>query len=490
MFQFTTPDAFDQLREALRRASYNEAAILEMSGVQDLARIRDRSVSILMARTSHAGPLGTLVRLWIMGVAVATADVRAALAPLPLEEALCADLVRLDRDTCIPMIQLIPFRRFFLAADLPLSRQRRASPDFVMGIGSSSITLANATVRRQIRSALDIGTGSGIHAFLAASHAAHVIGVDLNPRAIALARFNANLNGIDNVEFVQGDMLHPVAGRSFDLVVANPPFVISPESTYIYRDGGAEADGVTQRVTREMPTVMNDGAFGHMICNWAHAKGQPWQERIAQWVKGSGCDVLVLKSATLSPRDYAETWIDHTEYDEPDAFARRLDAWLANFERHEIEAVSAGLILMRKRAGETWYAAEDSPQSMKGPAGDAFAAAFDARTLLHSRPGPDALCALRLRASPDASLTHELRNIQDAWRIESISMRLNRGGAYDASLDAYLNAIILRCDGSRTLVDIANEIAQAFNVKPRELAAAMEDPVRQLIARGFLEVVG
>ena len=49
-------------------------------------------------------------------------------------------------------------------------------------------------------------------------------------RALAFAAFNAALNGVGNIEFREGSLLEPVTGERFDLIVSNPPYVISPES--------------------------------------------------------------------------------------------------------------------------------------------------------------------------------------------------------------------------------------------------------------------
>ena len=105
-----------------------------------------------------------------------------------------------------------------------------AGRDFVPGVHRPSVTLAHLTVRRRVERALDVGTGNGVQAILAAAHAERVVATDINPRALAYAGLNASLNGCDNIEFRHGSFLDPVAGDRFDLVVSNPPYVISPES--------------------------------------------------------------------------------------------------------------------------------------------------------------------------------------------------------------------------------------------------------------------
>ena len=71
---------------------------------------------------------------------------------------------------------------------------------------------------------LDMGTGSGVNAILAASRARQVVAVDINPHAVAAARDNAARNGVaDRVDVRLSDVFEAVDG-TFDLIVFDPPF--------------------------------------------------------------------------------------------------------------------------------------------------------------------------------------------------------------------------------------------------------------------------
>lgn len=73
---------------------------------------------------------------------------------------------------------------------------------------------------------VDLGTGSGIVAVSLALECpvATVSAVDLSPDALAVARNNAGRLGAQ-VDFHEGDWFAPLAGRRFDLIVSNPPYV-------------------------------------------------------------------------------------------------------------------------------------------------------------------------------------------------------------------------------------------------------------------------
>lgn len=72
---------------------------------------------------------------------------------------------------------------------------------------------------------LDMGTGSGITALVAARRAARVVAVDINPAAVRCAQLNVLLNGVENrVDVRRGDLFSPLTGETFDLALFNPPY--------------------------------------------------------------------------------------------------------------------------------------------------------------------------------------------------------------------------------------------------------------------------
>ncbi len=158
-----------------------------------------------------------------------------------------------------------------------MRRPERRPPSWdanhVIGVNPTSVTLSSLTVRLPVRTALDLGTGCGVQALLAARHSVHAVGVDINPRAIRVATFNARLNDIPNAEFRQGDMFERLPQETFDLVVSNPPFVISPESRFLYRDSVLAGDGVCSETVRRVPPLLSEGGFATILCNWASLDG-------------------------------------------------------------------------------------------------------------------------------------------------------------------------------------------------------------------------
>jgi hypothetical protein len=302
-----------------------------------------------------------------------------------------------------------------------------------------------------------------------------------------MARFNARLNGLDHVECLEGDLFAPVEGRTFDLVVANPPFVVSPEKRYIYRDSGMPADEVCRKIVREAPDFLNAGGYCQILCNWVHTAGRDWRERLAGWFEGTGCDVWVMRSETRDAATYASTWIEHTERGATERFQERFEQWTDYYAELGIEAVSAGLITMRRSSGRsTWYRAEDGPAKMLGPCGDTVVQGFALRDFLAAVPDDASLLAARLRVSGDARLQRRLEPGEGGWADVSTELCLTRGLAFSGSVDPYVANLVGACDGRKPLGALLAETAAFLDKNPADLAPAVCRVVRSLIERGFL----
>lgn len=78
---------------------------------------------------------------------------------------------------------------------------------------------------------LDIGTGSGCIALSLAKQlmTAHITGIDISEKSIALANHNAEINGIDNVTFLTADVYKCLFDSKFDIIVSNPPYIDKEE---------------------------------------------------------------------------------------------------------------------------------------------------------------------------------------------------------------------------------------------------------------------
>lgn len=103
---------------------------------------------------------------------------------------------------------------------------------------------------------LDLGTGSGVGAVVAARRGFEVVAVDVNPQAVRCARVNALLHGLEaRIDVREGDLFAPVAGERFDLVVFNPPFFVGEPKSAL--DASWRSPDVLERFAAEVPAALS-----------------------------------------------------------------------------------------------------------------------------------------------------------------------------------------------------------------------------------------
>ena len=299
-----------RLREFLLATGYTEDN-LRSRGVAELPSTKLRNLPMLMDITHEPCCLNTLLRWFWLGESQSALAVEGLVPSWFIQLALECGLLRQEGASLLPRALLVHFEGYLLASDHPRTIDQEDA-GLVLWPNPTSRLLARFAVRRPSRATLDLGTGNGILALGAASHSQRVVATDLNSRATECARFNARLNGLPNVECVTGDGFSPVTGQKFDLILSNPPFFITPSNDYMFCQNPMDLDFLCRSLTREAPGHLNEGGYFQMLCEWAQVGGQPWQERITEWLQGSGCDAWILKGQTHALSDYAQMRITET----------------------------------------------------------------------------------------------------------------------------------------------------------------------------------
>ncbi len=486
-FHVADPGEYADIREALDRAGYHEKGLTGLFGPIQLPTRAGRDLPHFLYLTRAARPLDTLSRLFVFGAPVENEAARQALAPMPLEDWARIGLVEKRDGETFGRVRLLPFSGLVLACDYVGSAECGGSLEQVMGITASSMALANFTVRRPFRATLDLGTGSGIQALLAAAHSQQTCGTDRSARSIEFARFNAALNYISNCEYLAGDTFEPVHGREFDLVVSNPPFAITPSLRYMYRDSGTELDSFCQKLVQQVPGFLAEDGIFQMCCDWAHVAGQDWKARLAGWFEGSGCDAWVLRAETHDAADYARVWIRDTEHETEEASAQLYDEWVSFYEAKGVEAVSTGLIAMRRASSRpNCLRIEDMPAETYGPIGDSVTLGFEMQDYLRTVRTDEAMLGERLRVSPLARLDATCEPTGEKWRPTSARIRLSSGIAYASSIDFRLAELVARSDGRHSVCDLLADVAASTGADLERIVPRCLSLLRELVERGFL----
>jgi SAM-dependent methyltransferase len=491
------PAALARFQQVLAAAGYSEEGVSRAlhTAVGRAARRADLPLHLL--RLADPLPLHTLIKLFLLGVPVPAGEAEAALAPLALPEVIALGLLQADGGLVQSAVAVAAHDGLLLVHDQLADDYAGTRPQHVLGVTLSSLTLAGLTPRRPAHLALDLGCGCGIQALLAARHCDRVIATDVNPRAQQFARFNARLNAIANVEFRQGSYIEPVAGCRFDLIVSNPPYVISPESQIDFRDSGLPGDTVCSELVRRAPSFLSEGGLACMLCNWAHADaGEAWAAPLYGWLEGSDCDAVLLHAETEDGLTYAGVW-NRT----PDApvYGASLDRWLEYYRRLGIGAISAGAVVLRRRSGRRhWVRTQQLPEGTLQGAGRHILRLIAAEDVLAKAAADgggaeardDAIKRLAFRLVEDHRLEQSLVSRDGRYEVAEMQVRLSGGLQCQGVVDAYALGVLAQCDGRHTLGEIVAALARATGADPSELSGRAVAVVRKLLAYGFVVVAG
>lgn len=481
------------LADRLRSAGYTLEEVTDRLGAEATdALARNTTLAARDALGDAADAQAALVRMFLLHDTVSPDAAGAALGDLgPLEE---AGIVAATSDGVRAGLEVRPYAAAgagvdfsgWIANDLiPIldGRLGRSRPDYVLGASPASTTLAQMTIRRPVARALDLGTGCGIQSLLLAGHADHVVATDLNPRAVAMAGLTAGLNGLD-LDLRTGSLYQPVADEKFDLIVTNPPYVMSPPTgeRLVYREGLFSADELVRRVVVEGADRLAPGGVLQVLGNWAVTDDEDWTDRLRGWIDPTGCDALVLQREHLDPYEYIEVWLNDAGLVGTDEYAARYRAWLDYFDALGITGVGMGWIMLH-RSGSTTpdVRLEEWPHAVHQPLGEAFAAHLAGVAAATS--DADLLArAWRL----DERVDVETLGRPGAEDPEHIVYRQRYGFGRAVEVDTALGAVLGACDGDLTAAQIVGAVASILEVDADALAAEVVPRLRQLVVEGYL----
>jgi methylase of polypeptide subunit release factors len=502
------PGAVAALREDL--AGFTVEAVTHLLGpVAHAALGREQPIPAVLAASrtrDTAGPdlpLATLVTAFVLGRPVTRRHLNLALPRLGIEGAERLGLVATagtgPDDDVIALADLQPYAAvdalgtadWWVLSDLTeLATHRPLRHDHVLGIGGASTTLAACTVRGPVDRALDLGTGCGVQALHATRHARVVTATDISPRALAFARFTLELNGLtERVRLVEGDLLDPVRDERFDLVVSNPPFVITPRRpdipAYEYRDGGRTGDDVVRHLIEHVGDVLAPGGVAQLLGNWEHRRGELWTERVSRWLADSGLDAWIVQREVQDPAEYAELWIRDGGRPDPATSALLYRAWLEDFAARDVEAIGFGLILLRRprRGGPTLRRVEEVTSSGHSALGGHLASCLDAHDWLRT-VDDGGLSREHLRVADDVTEERYHRPGDDDPQV----VLLRQGGGFGRTVraDTALAGFVGACDGELSAGQVIGALAHLLQQPAADLAADLLPRIRALLADGFL----
>ena len=167
----------------------------------------------------------------------------------------------------------------------------------------------------EVRRVLDLCTGSGCLAILAAQVFPNAIvdAVDLSPEALEVAKINVENSWVaDRITLYNGDLFEPLKGKTYDLIITNPPYVDADDMTDLPREyeheprmalaGGKDGLDIVHKIMKQAPDFLEED--GRMICEIGYGRELMEQEY-------PGTDFLWLDTDDSSGEVY---WITRDQF--------------------------------------------------------------------------------------------------------------------------------------------------------------------------------
>lgn len=475
-----------RLKDYLKEVAFTPEGVRNRIQTDVLAGRHKENLSLLLYRTRELDGLNLLIRWFVVGEPVAHSAAKQCLPPDILQLLLDCRLLTLTDDSLTSPVMFSPFDQFWIATDTYAHLTTGSGEDDVLMINSTTLFLLNLAMRTPCRSLLDLGTGCGVVAILAASQfAENVTATDLSGRAASFAQFNAWLNERPNIEVLTGDLFQPVAGRRFERILSNPPFYITPSSNRMFAENPMGLDGFCRNLVKQASAHLEEGGFLQMLCEWPEIEGQPWEDRLSEWFEGTGCDAIVFSGGSYDPIRYAQTRLPVvTAPAGKDADYKTFEEWVSYYQAEKVKAIHAGFLTMRRRSGQNWVQFERVSTEPSLLLGEAILHRFAIRD---QPPSDEQLLSSRLQVAEGVQLVQVVEFAEHEWRRpQKVRMVQTFGLQLAHDLTTEVAEFITKLDGSAPLGELVDSLARGALVPREKVQAECLSMVRKWLASGFV----
>jgi SAM-dependent methyltransferase len=445
------------IAQFLRDQGYTEERLRQL-GIAELPWNTLSGESISACLVNADARLELLIRAFCLGEAVEISQAEKIISKKTLRDFLESRLLARDGEHLRATCMLTHFGELIIACDFRRRAETGTAADLVLGVNPTTRLLARCSILRPGGKVLDLGTGCGTLALVAAPFAASVVGTDVNRRALSFAGFNAALNGLSNVSFLYGDRFEPVAGRRFDLIISNPPFFLAPVSGLLFCDNSVELDGFVESLVRSAPRFLEEGGVFQMLCEWVEFETPSWESRLRPWFERSNCDVHIWRGYEVSPMEYARK----RALEQGQLYCETAGASFAErisyLTRRHVKSIFGGLITMRRRSEQNWFWVEEMQKRPEGPIGDALLDRFSTLNILESN-NEQTLLAACPRLPAQVRLVSESVQRSCAWGVERSYLERTDDLPAKLGLDAVVAELAAHFDGTQSVETLLKKLA-------------------------------
>jgi hypothetical protein len=478
-----------EFRGFFRDSGYDTQALQKRFGTTEIPQLHLLKL-YLLGIPLEPTRLNILFRWFWIGIPVETATAAEWIPQRMISLFLKAGVLTKEDSSLVSNVRISPFAEYLILSDHAVLRTGTLKSDTILWPNPSTLLCYHLSIQAPVGRTLDLGAGNGLLGLAAAAHSDHVVATDLNSRAREFCLFNAALNGAGNLEFREGNAFEPVKGERFDLILANPPFFVTPSVRRVFSDNSMELDGFCRTLIRQAPEHLNEKGYCQMLVEWVQVQGQTWQDRLKEWLEDLGCDAWVLVSYMRSAADYAMIRVqeDRDEIYDPVAQTALTSEWQTYFESNQVEAVYGGIIVLRKREGRNWLRMEELRAKPVRPFGEFLRHAFENRDALERHATDEQLLATCPALPASARLQKQYAISPEGWKLTSVDLQLGEGLPYSLALQPQVADFVALFDGKKTLEEIADQTAAVLGVDRAVMRRESCGITRQLADRGLVHL--
>lgn len=464
-------DGLRRVASVLRGHGFTEAGVRERLGLKELSQLTLEAYPYYLdQRLRRRTPLDLAIILFLLQGVLTIEELRELLDGPARKLLRQAGVFASDRQsrTVRARVSLYPLEDRLYFTDHRFAHhawvRARQPREPVMFLGADSYALARAMLRRPLRGVLDLCTGAGAHAILAAANAERAVGVDLNPRAIGFARLNALMNDAWNAVFMEGDLYGPVVGERFDLIVANPPFVPAPAQQLAWRDGGPSGADVLRRVVAALPDFLGPEGVAQIVTHVAERDGESYLERTRRWLGGANMHLHALRTGESDPLEYASSHVRPSFGEDYPRYAQRLAEWVANLRSQRFQRIVSVIFTFQwneEAPLPPWTQEDEIKPPLKPEVQSELLRLLHARRRVRKLPSLQALERMVVSVPEDMLLIERRRPAPGGFETKDFRI-LFRESQLSPELDVkpLVRDLLERVDGRSTVPQVIARLAQ------------------------------
>lgn len=485
-------EEFARVREALRSAGFENKKIcrtLKVEVMSDLSSASTDEVS-----WDECSPqLALFIRAFILLKFVDKEEVENALDAATLHAFVALGLLRQEAvgaGRFYAPILLHPVGEFYMVSDR-LTNPDGSNPNEPLSDAVFPAIFAG-TLRfldliadaPEAQDALDMCAGSGVGALVLSKRFVHAVSADVTERATFYARFNCLLNDRENVEAVQGDLYEAVKGRTFDCIVAHPPYVPASRDVLVYRDGGTTGETLVQRIVEGLPHRLRPGGIFLNVSFGIDTTKALFEERARSWLGDARdeFDVIFARKDEMTPDEAIEELIKR----EPQIGQADIERVRRAFaDIGTIRRTYGALVIQRHReAGRApWttrlnYSAETTTAS--------FVRAFRWHEISARPDFVEYFETVRPRLGSGLEVKVKYRVSNGALKADEYLLETETPFYINSKVDPQMVALLAKCTGRETVAGLYQETMKASLIPQSLTTAEFSSFLAAMIERGYL----